>query len=270
MPCAPVIPPYFRSSDKSFHFLFSLPSSRKRLHLWQSRAVGVLAGFMPRRSAVQVRSLQPVDIFLPPFLYFLFSVPRSTVPTGTVFLLVGDFMPGKYAQSRNCWENFNRYQFDGVGIYDIPEIKGCDILKPPDLIGFNGIAKCKDRSNKAVHFFLDDYQFMRVWTHPEEQLKRLQKFKYVLSPDFSIYTDFPKALQIYAHFKKHWVAKLWEENDIKVIPTISWGDESLCKKCSAPVSVPRTRMRTNLMNSNTLWIYHLSFPYTTRQRACRS
>lgn len=140
-------------------------------------------------------------------------------------------MPGKYAQSRNCWENFNRYQFDGVGIYDIPEIKGCDILKPPDLIGFNGIAKCKDRSNKAVHFFLDDYQFMRVWTHPEEQLKRLQKFKYVLSPDFSIYTDFPKALQIYAHFKKHWVAKLWEENDIKVIPTISWGDESSYDFC---------------------------------------
>lgn len=140
-------------------------------------------------------------------------------------------MPGKYAQSRNCWENFNRYQFDGVGIYDIPEIKGCDILKPPDLIGFNEIAKCNGCSNKTVHFFLDDYQFMRVWTHPEEQLKRLQKFEYVLSPDFSIYTDFPKALQIYAHYKKHWVARLWEENGIKVIPTIAWGDESSYDFC---------------------------------------
>lgn len=140
-------------------------------------------------------------------------------------------MPGKYAQNRNCWENFNRYQFDGVGKYGIPEIKGCDIFKVPELIGFNEIAKCKDRSDKAVHFFIDDYQFMRVWTHPEETLKRLEKFQYVLSPDFSIYTDFPKALQIYAHYKKHWVARLWEENGIKVIPTIGWGDGSSYDFC---------------------------------------
>lgn len=140
-------------------------------------------------------------------------------------------MPGNFALSRNCWENFNKYQFDGIGKYDIPPIKGVNVDNIEDIIGFNYVKGCTQPENKAVHFFLDDYQFMRVWTLPEGQIKTLKQFKYVCSPDFSIYTDFPKALQIYSHYKKHWCARLWEENGIKVIPTIGWGDEQTYDWC---------------------------------------
>ena len=140
-------------------------------------------------------------------------------------------MPGKYAAKRNCWENFNKACFDSIGEYDIPIIRGSSISHIPELIGFNYVANCKNPESKAVHFFLDDYQFERVWREPEKQLERLKKFKCVCSPDFSKYTDFPKALQIYSHYRKHWLAAYWEKNGIEVIPTIGWGEESSYSWC---------------------------------------
>lgn len=59
----------------------------------------------------------------------------------------------------------------------------------------------------------------------------LSKFSYVLSPDFSLYTDFPKALQIYNHYRKHWLASYWQENGIKVIPTICWSTQDSFEWC---------------------------------------
>ena len=54
-----------------------------------------------------------------------------------------------------------------------------------------------------------------------------QQFTHVMSPDFSTYTDFPKAIQIYNHYRKHWVGAYLQENGVNVIPTIS---------CSTPDS----------------------------------
>ena len=140
-------------------------------------------------------------------------------------------MPGKFAFTRNCWENFEKAQYSGVGAYDIPQIKGSSITNIPELIGINYAKTCKSPEDKGVHFFLDDYQFKRVWEEPKRQINKLKKFRCVCSPDFSIYTDFPKALQIYAHYKKHWCARYWEENGIEVIPTIGWGDSSSYAWC---------------------------------------
>lgn len=52
-----------------------------------------------------------------------------------------------------------------------------------------------------------------------------------MSPDFSLYSDFPKALQIYNHYRKHWLGAYWQLNGIEVIPTICWSDESSFEWC---------------------------------------
>ena len=46
-----------------------------------------------------------------------------------------------------------------------------------------------------------------------------------------MYTDYPKAIQILAHFKKHWLAAYWQRHGIKVIPTIGWSDEKSYEWC---------------------------------------
>ena len=59
----------------------------------------------------------------------------------------------------------------------------------------------------------------------------LSSFRYVMSPDFSTYTDFPKALQIYNHFRKHWVGAYMQLHGIDVIPTISWSTPDSFEWC---------------------------------------
>lgn len=140
-------------------------------------------------------------------------------------------MGDKCAFTRNCWQNYEKAQYTGQGVFDIPIIKGTNRTVIPQLIDFSQVLRCKAPSENGVHFFLYDYQFSRVWDFPERWMNKLKEFQCVCSPDFSIYTDFPKALQIYAHYKKHWLAAYWEENGIEVIPSINWGDESSYNWC---------------------------------------
>lgn len=129
------------------------------------------------------------------------------------------------------YENLNKRIFDGVGKYDIPLLNPVKQQVIDDFIGFNFAKSCKEPQNKAIHFFLDDYQFTRLWNSPDRYLEVLKRFKVVFTPDFSIYSDFPKVIQIYNHYRKHWLGAYWQENGITVIPTISWSDENSFEWC---------------------------------------
>ena len=134
-----------------------------------------------------------------------------------------------YRTQRN-YENAQRMLFDGAGQYGTPEIEPTQ-FDNAEFIGFNYARSAKDPEDKAVHFFLDDYQFNRVWTDPDRYIPMLQRFKYVLTPDFSLYTDFPKALQIYNHYRKHWLGAYWQMHGINVIPTIGWSNRDSFEWC---------------------------------------
>lgn len=118
--------------------------------------------------------------------------------------------------------NLGYAQFDGVGKYDIPQIEPVDALPEGirEWIGFNYVLSDPAPENKAVHFFIDDYQFERVWNRPDQYIEKLSQYKCVLSPDFSPYGDMPLATQIYNHYRKHWIAAYWQSKGITVIPTI--------------------------------------------------
>ena len=134
-----------------------------------------------------------------------------------------------YKKQRN-YENFQRAILPSVGEYGIPIIEdGC--YKVDNWISFNFARTCEEPDCHGIHFFVDDYQFLRLWTNPENYIPLLQKFQAVCSPDFSTYTDFPKALQIYNHYRKHWLGAYWQANGINVIPTISWSDEGSFSWC---------------------------------------
>lgn len=134
-----------------------------------------------------------------------------------------------YRQARG-YENLQKRIFDGVGEYGIPQIQSTQ-YKECDWIGFNYARSEKDRANKGVQFFLDDYQFNSVWQSPDKYLDMFRQFTHVMSPDFSTYTDFPKAIQIYNHYRKHWVGAYLQENGVDVIPTISWSTPDSFEWC---------------------------------------
>lgn len=134
-----------------------------------------------------------------------------------------------YVQRRN-YENLQRAMYDGVGEYGIPAMRPAD-YDADNWIGFNYAKGCDEPEKHGVHFFIDDYQFNRVWTDPDRYLPMLRRFQCVCTPDFSTYTDFPKAVQIFNHYRKHWLGAYWQENGIAVIPTISWSDEDSFAWC---------------------------------------
>ncbi|MBE6129568.1 MAG: DUF4417 domain-containing protein [Erysipelotrichaceae bacterium] len=118
--------------------------------------------------------------------------------------------------------NLGYAQFPGVGKYDIPQIQPEKELPEgiEEWIGFNYVLSDKNPENKAVHFFVDDYQFERVWNRPDQYIPYLKRYKCVLSPDFSPYGDMPLITQIFNHYRKHWIAAYWQSKGITVIPTI--------------------------------------------------
>ena len=114
--------------------------------------------------------------------------------------------------------------FDGVGEYHIPQIKPVTELYVKDWIGFNFVTTTrKQRETTGVHFYIDDYQFERVWNAPWRYSKTFNEFGAVMSPDFSTYLDFPKAVRVFNHYRRHWCGAYWQAMGATVIPTIEWG-----------------------------------------------
>ena len=128
------------------------------------------------------------------------------------------------------YENLEKFAPEVTGKYDIPVINA-DKADFSELIGFNYAKTCKAPNSKGIHFFLDDYQFARLWNRPLDYIRTLSQFSCVLSPDFSLYSDFPVAMQIYNHYRKHWLAAYWQRYGIKVIPTVCWSDEKSFDWC---------------------------------------
>jgi len=132
-------------------------------------------------------------------------------------------MPHASYREHRGYENCQKMIYDGVGEFNIPSILPVnDISRCDGWISFNKANTCRRRDNKGVHFFCHDYLFTRVWEQPDHYLDLLRSFPAVCSPDFSPYSDFPKIIQVYNHYRKHWLARYWQDNGITVIPTITW------------------------------------------------
>lgn len=104
-----------------------------------------------------------------------------------------------------------------------PELDPVDAL-PSELQGFNYAKSTPDeqKAGKACHFFIDDYQFERLWTSPSKYLDALRGYDCVLTPDFSLYMDMPAPMQAWNRYRSQALGRYWQDNGIAVVPTLSW------------------------------------------------
>lgn len=110
---------------------------------------------------------------------------------------------------------------DGEGM---PPLAPCDAA-PSGLLPFNRAKTAKDGDfGNFVHFFVDDYQFERLWNKPEKYLPIVQRFAGALSPDFSCYVDMPYPMQRWNEYRRRALANYWQRNGVDVVPTLSWSD----------------------------------------------
>jgi len=131
----------------------------------------------------------------------------------------------KYAAKRTA-VIYNHHLFQPLsteGVWDIPSLRKINLC-PDRLIPFHqAISFRGDTTQTAVHFFIDDYLFERVWNRPEAYLENLKRFQAVLTPDWSMYLDFPAALILWNQYRKQLIGQFLQNHGCKVIPTVSWG-----------------------------------------------
>ena len=113
--------------------------------------------------------------------------------------------------------------------WQMPIIR-CDDYIPDRLIGFN-YAKSSKEKDTGVHFYIDDYQFERVWSYPEKYLDILLPYDCILSPDFSLYMDMPMPMKIWNVYRSRQIGAYYQSKGIKVIPTISWAEPETYEFC---------------------------------------
>lgn len=106
--------------------------------------------------------------------------------------------------------------------WQMPEIEN-DHFAPTDLIGFN-YAKSSTEKKAGIHFFIDDYQFERIWNAPDKYIDVLKEYECILTPDFSLYMDMPMPMKIWNVYRSRFIGAYYQKYGVKVIPTISWAE----------------------------------------------
>ena len=115
-------------------------------------------------------------------------------------------------------------RFPAANAYGVPDLLHTPAGQVPDwIVPYRQRVRAHEPLyDGAVHFFLHDYRFETVWNRPFKALEALQPYATLLTPDFSLYRDWPLTLQLWNTYRNRWCGRFWQEQGFSVIPTISW------------------------------------------------
>lgn len=117
-----------------------------------------------------------------------------------------------------------------TGKYNMPVLDATQTI-PSKLISFNECLQCTHPEQYFVHFYVDDYQFERVWNQPKRYTELLRRFAGVISPDFSMYLGMPRAQQIWNNYRSKLLAAFFKKHKLEVISNVSWSDSNSFDFC---------------------------------------
>lgn len=124
------------------------------------------------------------------------------------------------------------YGAELVGRYGFPQLPVCNLnLSGAVAVPFNLARKEKNPRKAVCHFFIDDYQFECYWNNPEKYRGILENFRYICTPDFSLYDDMPLALKIWQTYRSRAIAWMMHDTHLPIIPTVSWGSPDTWEYC---------------------------------------
>lgn len=132
----------------------------------------------------------------------------------------------------NLGLNNDKLLFLSKGELGIPAIKKVGVSAlPKELVRYRKRLRSEARKKKAVsqmgvHFFAEDRDIEVVWSRPHKPLPYLSQFKSALTPDFSLYRDWPQVMQMWNVYRSRWVGCFWQSKGFQVIPTISWSNSA--------------------------------------------
>lgn len=142
---------------------------------------------------------------------------------------------GKMSKTKRrklSYQNINvSAELNLVGEYELPEVLPYsgdipEILTPYSMkdIGY---------TYGALHFFIDDYRFtgMILWGNLTHFTKQVSRYKIVIAPDFSLYLDQSRTLNLFQLYQNRVVTAYWQQQGLNVIPSVSWANADSFKYC---------------------------------------
>ena len=202
-------------------FVEDLTEEQKRAYIIADNKLALDAGWDYDLLKIELEDLNNLD----------FDITLTGFDMDIIF---GDDDDGYYGDER---ERTNKaYNLDLVDhqnlsndFWQMPTIKNNNYI-PEDLIGFN-YAKTSTNKDVGIHFYLDDYQFERLWNSPEKYLDVLREYECILTPDFSLYMDMPMPMKIWNVYRSRQIGAYYQSMGMRVIPTISWAEEETFQFC---------------------------------------
>lgn len=118
--------------------------------------------------------------------------------------------------------NVDKGFFSSGNVYGFPELDAFfDIVTDIDWFSFPDRSCASVYASSGLHFYCEDFTFETVWNQPQRYIDNFKLFKYVVQPDFSLYYDFPVAVQIFNKYRNMWLAKYLSFHGVNVIPNIN-------------------------------------------------
>jgi len=148
--------------------------------------------------------------------------PQVRGATGTIY---GTKSSDRWDSQPAKMDTLNaRLIFECVGQWEIPVLQPCSFV-PESLAAWHDPKQRAHAAanNGALHFFIDDYRFEKCWSRPESTYAKVAEVGAALSPDFSMWRDMPKAMQLWQIYRSRWCAAFWQHLGVEVIPSVTWG-----------------------------------------------
>ncbi|MCD8210645.1 MAG: DUF4417 domain-containing protein [Prevotella sp.] len=129
----------------------------------------------------------------------------------------------------------NLHLLEGITItnsFQMPKVDAYNGTTDFEMVSYNNRNRVTT-SIKAIHFFMNDYQFIApAWENVEKTTYSLvEEDPIVFAPDFSIYVDVPMPVNTTNIYRSRLVAAYWQKCGLRVIPTASWGNVDSFKYC---------------------------------------
>jgi len=150
------------------------------------------------------------------------TIPCKICKIGSRNVTIDDAQQTSWSMRLNN-DLFNPWQTDD---WDMPIMQPSEIEHKAmiNMCGFNQALSSKgSMTEKICHFYIEDYQFERCWTNMDMYVPVLSKFGAILTPDFSLYENFPLPLWWFQTYRNRLLGQHWQERGLKVIPCVNWG-----------------------------------------------
>lgn len=75
----------------------------------------------------------------------------------------------------------------------------------------------------VVSFYVDDHRFEKIWTDAKKVAVKFlnQKILGIVSPNFSTFFSWPRAVRLFNVYRSRWVARFMQEAGIRIIPDLA-------------------------------------------------